>query len=144
MFTHLLSAAIVVAATASPTLAQETPAKAPSRIDPCVENRDALANEPFVMVTLPTAGARMNGTLVVRGCSRTFERNVGWKLIVRGGKELASGHTMGGGVDGPGPFSFTITVKTGKPTLAYLEVYEPKTSDEGPPPSHVVIPVIVQ
>jgi len=114
------------------------------RTDPCVENRDALANEPFVMVTLPPAGARVQSGFVVRGCSRTFESHVQWRLTVRGGRALASGHTMGGGVDGPGPFTFQVSATVSKPTLAYLEVIEPSASDEGPASVRVIVPVVVR
>ncbi len=106
---------------------------------PCA---DVPKDEPFVMVTAPAAGAKVKGGFAVTGCSRTFESTVVWTLTVRGGKELAKGTAKGGGVDGPGPLSFTVAAKVTRPTLAYLEVIEPSASG-GPPASRVIVPVIV-
>ncbi|MFA5911377.1 MAG: Gmad2 immunoglobulin-like domain-containing protein [Vicinamibacterales bacterium] len=106
---------------------------------PCA---DVPKDEPFVMVTAPAAGAKVKGGFAVTGCSRTFESTVVWTLTVRGGKELARGTAKGGGVDGPGPLSFTVTAKVTRPTLAYLEVIEPSASG-GPPASRVIVPVVL-
>ena len=106
---------------------------------PCA---DVPKDEPFVMVTAPAAGAKVEGGFAVTGCSRTFESTVVWTLTVRGGKELARGTAKGGGVDGPGPLSFTVTAKVTRPALAYLEVIEPSASG-GPPASRVIVPVVM-
>lgn len=106
---------------------------------PCA---DVPKDEPFVMVTAPAAGAKVKSGFAVAGCSRTFESTVAWTLTVRGGKELAKGTAKGGGVDGPGPLSFTVAATVTRPTLAYLEVIEPSASG-GPPASRVIVPVVV-
>jgi hypothetical protein len=81
----------------------------------------------------------------VTGCSRTFESNVQWKLLARDGSVLASGHTTGGGVDGPGAFSFTIPYTVNVQQLGHLEVFEEDASDgEGFPPGRTVIPLILK
>lgn len=103
---------------------------------------DVPQDEPFVMVTAPAAGAKVKSGFAVTGCSRTFESTVVWALTVRGGKQLAKGTAKGGGVDGPGPLSFTVAATVTKPTLAYLEVIEPSASG-GPPASRVIVPVVM-
>lgn len=78
------------------------------------------------------------------GCSRTFESTVVWKLKARDGAELASGHATGGGVDGPGPFSFTVAYTVAERQIGHLEVYEEDASDgEGNPPGRNVIPLVL-
>lgn len=123
-------------------LAPSATAQGGPRLDPCAVNADAFKDEPFVLVTGPAAGARMKSGFVVSGCSRTFESTVGWTLTIRGGKVLATGTATGGGVDGPGPLSFTVAFNVTKPTLAYLEVFEPNMAG-GPPSSRVIVPVVV-
>lgn len=106
---------------------------------PCA---DVPKDEPFVMVTAPAAGAKVKSVFAVTGCSRTFESTVAWTLTVRGGKELAKGTATGGGVDGAGPLSFTVTAKVAKPTLAYLEVIEPSASGKGGT-ARVIVPLLI-
>lgn len=103
---------------------------------------DVPKDEPFVMVTAPAAGAKVKSGFAVTGCSRTFESTVTWTLTVRGGQELAKGTAKGGGVDGAGPLSFTVTAAVAKPTLAYLEVLEPSASGK-PGSSRVIVPVLI-
>jgi hypothetical protein len=105
---------------------------------------DALGS--FVFVTSPVAGARVFSGFEVLGCSRTFESTVNWRLLARDGSELASGFTMGGGVDGADRFSFVVSY-TGITTaeVGSLEVFEVDASGgEGPPPPRVVLPVVLQ
>ena len=100
----------------------------------------------FVFVTTPVPGDRVGGGFTVEGCSRTFESTVNWRLLDREGLELASGFTMGGGVDGPARFSFTVTYDTLLTTeeVGTLEVFEEDASSgEGFPPPRVVIPLIL-
>ena len=100
----------------------------------------------FVFVTVPASGAQVLSGLDVAGCSRTFESTVNWRLLARDGSELASGFTMGGGVDGAGRFEFTVTYAgvTG-PEVGNLEVFEVDASGgAGPPPPRAVIPLVLQ
>jgi uncharacterized protein YecT (DUF1311 family) len=99
----------------------------------------------FVVVREPAAGARVSGRVTVEGCSRTFESHVVWRLAGRDGATAREGFTSGGGVDGPGAFSFALDLGGLAPGLYHLEVSEPLvTEEEGFPPSRTVLPVIVE
>ena len=100
----------------------------------------------FVFVTNPVIGAQVFSGFTVEGCSRTFESTVNWTLLGRDGSELASGFTMGGGVDGADRFSFSVAYAgvTG-PEVGNLEVFEVDASGgEGPPPPKAVIPLVLR
>ena len=142
MHARLLTPILLVTAMVGSVPAQ-APTTVPSSIDACAASAGALADEPFVMATAPLAGALVKSGFTVQGCSRTFESRFAWTLTLRGGKVLAKGTATGGGVDGPRPFSFTVTATVAKPTLAYLEISEPRMSGDGPPPSRAVVPVVV-
>ena len=109
-----------------------------------VQNLDQLGS--FVFVTAPAPGAQLFSGFTVEGCSRTFESTVNWSLHDRAGAELVSGHTMGGGFDGPARFSFTVEYDnlTGGPQVGSLRVFEVDVSEgEGYPPPEVVIPIVL-
>lgn len=100
----------------------------------------------FVFVTAPAPGAQLFNGFTVEGCSRTFESTVNWSLHDRAGTELASGHTMGGGIDGSERFSFTVEYDNpaGEPQVGSLRVFEVDVSEgEGYPPPEVVIPIVL-
>ncbi|MBY8975595.1 Gmad2 immunoglobulin-like domain-containing protein [Rhodobacteraceae bacterium NNCM2] len=110
------------------------------------ENADgALSTASFVIAEKPVAGARVSPGFAVSGCSRTFESTVVWRLLGRDGTVLANGATTGGGVDGFGPFSFTITYAVPERQIGHLEVFEEDASDgEGFPPGKTVLPLVLQ
>jgi hypothetical protein len=111
----------------------------------CSNADGALDNAAFVFVQSPRAGSRVNSGFTVSGCSRTFESNVVWSLKDRAGSVIASGHTSGGGVDGPGPFSTTVAYSVSERQVGHLEVFEVDASDgEGYPPGRHVIPLVLQ
>ncbi len=113
--------------------------------DACDNADGALSDAAFVIATAPVAGARVESGFAVAGCSRTFESTVNWKLLARNGTELASGHTQGGGVDGPGPFSFTVDYKADQQQVGHLEIFAEDASDgEGFPPGRTVLPLILK
>lgn len=113
--------------------------------DNCDNADGALSEASFVIATAPSAGARVESGFAVAGCSRTFESTVNWKLLARNGTELASGHTQGGGVDGPGPFSFTVTYTGGQQQIGHLEIFEEDASGgEGFPPGRTILPLILK
>ncbi len=85
---------------------------------------DSLPDAALVVVTSPAGGEEVVNGFTVRGCSRTFESNVQWRLLDRAGEVLASGSAMGGGVDGPAPFTFAVAYEAAERQLAHLEVYE--------------------
>jgi uncharacterized protein len=99
------------------------------------------ADASFVIATQPRAGAHVSSPFEVMGCSRTFESTVTWRLLARDGSLAAEGITQGGGVDGPGPFHFTVEAEgTG---LHHLVVDEPRITDEGFPPGRTVLPLVL-
>ena len=103
-----------------------------------------LPDNALVIVNSPSPGAVLESGFEATGCSRTFESNVQWRLLGRSGEELASGHTSGGGVEGPAPFRFTADFDETERQLAYLEVFEEDASGgEGYPPPRVIVPVII-
>jgi hypothetical protein len=113
--------------------------------DVCSNADGALTDASFIFVTEPRAGERVSSGFVVRGCSRTFESNVPWRLLGRDGQPLATGQTMGGGVDGPGPFSFVVTYSLTTRQIGHLEVIGEDPSDgEGFPPGRNVIPLVLR
>ena len=99
----------------------------------------------FVIVTAPASGSEVLGRFTVSGCSRTFESNVNWRLLDRAGAEIASGHASGGGVDGPGRFSFTVEYDVPERQAGRLEVFEADVSEgEGYPPPMEAITLILR
>lgn len=113
--------------------------------DACDNDDGAFNDAAFVLATEPEAGERVESGFEVAGCSRTFESNVQWKLLGRDGSVLASGNTQGGGVDGPGPFSFTVPYSLDNQQIGHLEVFEEDVSDgEGNPPGRTVLPLVLK
>ncbi|WP_108680730.1 Gmad2 immunoglobulin-like domain-containing protein [Methyloceanibacter sp. wino2] len=113
--------------------------------DNCSNEDGAFDEAAFVIATGPKPGERVESGFDVTGCSRTFESNVQWKLLARDGAVLASGHTTGGGADGPGAFSFSIPYTVTVQQLGHLEVFEEDVSDgEGFPPGRTVIPLVLK
>jgi hypothetical protein len=92
--------------------------------DVCANADGALSDATFIIVEEPRSGERVSSGFAVRGCSRTFESNVPWTLVDAAGTQLASGFTMGGGVDGPGDFSFTVSYSVSERQIGLLEVSE--------------------
>jgi hypothetical protein len=104
----------------------------------------ALADSAFVIATAPAAGERVSSGFGVSGCSRTFESTVVWRLFARDGAVLNQGTTTGGGVDGPGAFSFSVPFTVGERQVGRLEVFEEDASDgEGFPPGRTVLPLVL-
>ena len=57
----------------------------------------------FVIVTAPASGSEVLGRFTVSGCSRTFESNVNWRLLDRGGGRARRGARGGRRRGRPGP-----------------------------------------
>ncbi len=105
---------------------------------------DSLPDAALVIVNSPAGGEEVANGFTVRGCSRTFESNVQWRLLDREGEELASGFAMGGGVDGPAPFVFDVEYEAAERQIAHLEVFEEDASGgEGFPPPRAVVPLVI-
>ena len=127
-------------------LAGETLAEleAVGRADESFACDDSLPEAALVVVTSPAGGEEVVSGFAVSGCSRTFESNVQWRLLDRAGDVLASGHAMGGGVDGPAPFLFAVAYESAERQFAHLEVFEEDVSDgEGFPPPRAVVPLVI-
>ena len=92
--------------------------------DNCDNAAGTLSDAAFIIATTPSAGDRVESGFEVKGCSRTFESNVNWRLVARNGTELARGSTQEGGVDGPGPFAFTVAYTADQPQIGHLELFE--------------------
>ncbi len=105
---------------------------------------DSLPDAALVIVSSPAGGEEVANGFTVRGCSRTFESNVQWRLLGRTGELLASGFAMGGGVDGPAPFVFAVEYEAAERQLAHLEVFEEDVAGgEGFPPPRAVVPLVI-
>jgi hypothetical protein len=104
----------------------------------------SLPDAPLVIVRSPRSGDAVASGFEVEGCSRTFESNVNWRLRDRTGATIAEGFTMGGGVDAPGPFAFTVEYGAAERQVGHLEVFEEDVSGgEGFPPPRDVVPVVL-
>ena len=113
--------------------------------DVCSNADGALTDAAFVFVASPHSGERVASGFTVRGCSRTFESTVNWKLKAGDGTDLAAGHAQGGGVDGPGAFSFAVNFTVPERQIGHLEVYEEDASDgEGAPRPRNLIPLVLK
>ena len=105
---------------------------------------NALPDGSLVIVRSPAAGDEVESGFMASGCSRTFESNVQWRLLGRSGELLSSGHTSGGGYDGPAPFRFSVEFEAAERQVALLEVFEEDVSEgEGYPPPRAIVPVII-
>lgn len=112
--------------------------------DVCANDDGALGDAGFVFVTAPVPGTRVSPGFAVTGCSRTFEANVPWELRDRDGTVIARGAATGGGVDGPGPFRFTVRYAVPERQIGVLLVREDDPSGgEGRPPKDNAIPVVL-
>ena len=117
----------------------------PASAAACDDAHGVLAQSAFVIATEPTAGEAVQSGFRVEGCSRTFEGSVVWRLIARDGALLADGFTMGGAVDGPAAFSFTVDYSIAAPQIGHLEVFEEDVSDgEGFPPGRTILPLVLR
>ncbi len=130
--------------TGTPT---ETPTATPppTVADGCDGLSETMLEASFVLVTSPIPNGVVEAGTEISGCSRAFESTITWQLVNRDGDEVAAGHTMGGGVDGAGEFSFTIDAYTvAEAQVGHLIVQVPDMSDgEGFPPSTHQIPVVL-
>jgi hypothetical protein len=114
-------------------------------VDACDNGDGALDDAGFVFVSTPVVGQRVSSGFAVKGCSRSFEANVPWELLDAQGATIARGFTQGGGVDGAGPFRFTVTYRVARRQIGVLVVREDDPSDgEGFPPKDNRIPLVLQ
>ena len=110
----------------------------------CDNTDGALSDAAFVIADAPDAGQRVESGFEVTGCSRTFESSLTWRLLARDGTPLGRGIASGGGVDGPGPFSFSVRYSISERQIGHLEIFEEDASDgEGFPPGRTVLPLVL-
>ena len=112
-------------------------------VDVCANGDGALSNAGFVFVEDPKSGERVSSGFRVSGCSSTFEASVNWQLRDRAGKTLASGVTQGGSLE-PSSFEFTVEYSIATRQIGELQVYEPRVTREGFPPSRDVVPLVLE
>lgn len=79
----------------------------------------------------------------VSGCSSTFEANLNWRLRGRDGEPLATGVAQGGSLE-PRAFEFTVDYEVAARQIGELDVYEPRVTTEGFPPSRDIVPLILE
>lgn len=112
--------------------------------DACADLHPAAVDASFVFVANVHSGDALESGTTVEGCSRTFESNVPWRLVDREGNVLAEAAAMGGGVDGPAPYEFTVEYSVAEAQVGHLFVGGEDPSDgEGFPPGLNQIPVIL-
>lgn len=131
--------------TAFPTVTVEPSptTEAPSG-DACADLAPEAFDASFVFVTNVTSGAHLDSGDSVEGCSRTFESHVPWHLVDRKGNMIAESFAMGGGVDGPAPFEFTVEYEVDEAQVGHLFVGgDDPSGGEGFPPSLNQIPVVL-
>ena len=80
----------------------------------------ALTESAFVILTQPSAGARVKSGFVAQGCAQAGE-NIRWRLSLPGGKPLAEGELTTAG-DGPVAFTFAVPFVVEDRQIAYLDV----------------------
>lgn len=111
-------------------------------LDVCANSDGALSNAGLIFVEDPRSGERVSSGFQVRGCSSTFEASVNWRLRGRDGRVLASGVTQGGSLR-PSSFEFTAEYSLAARQIGELEVFEPRVTGEGFPPSRDVVPLVL-
>jgi Immunoglobulin-like domain of bacterial spore germination len=111
--------------------------------DVCANADNALSRVGFIFVDDPRSGERVSSGFRVTGCSSTFEASVNWQLRDRAGETLASGVTQGGSLE-PSSFEFTVEYSIATRQVGELEVYEPRVTTEGFPPSRDVVPLVLE
>jgi hypothetical protein len=68
---------------------------------------------------------------------------VNWRLRDKTGRVVASGVTQGGSLE-PGSFEFTTEYSVDARQIGELEVFEPRVTGEGFPPSRNVVPLVLE
>jgi hypothetical protein len=111
--------------------------------DVCANADGALTSAGFIFVQAPRSGERVSSGFRVTGCSSTFEASVNWRIRGRDGEALASGFTQGGSLE-PSSFEFAAEYSIAARQTGELEVYEPRVSTEGFPPSRDVVPLVLE
>jgi hypothetical protein len=111
-------------------------------VDVCANEDGALTGAGFIFVQVPRSGERVSPGFRVSGCSSTFEATLNWRLRSAGGKALANGVAQGGSLE-PSSFEFTVEYSVADRQVAALEVYEPRVTTEGFPPSRDVVPLVL-
>lgn len=112
--------------------------------DACADLAPEAVDAAFTFVTNLQSGDTLESGASVEGCSRTFESNVPWRLEDRDGNVIAESFTMGGGVDGPAPYEFTVEYEVDEPQVGHLFVGgDDPSGGEGFPPVLNQIPVVL-
>ena len=111
--------------------------------DVCGNADGALTRAGFIFVRAPGSGERVSSGFRASGCSSTFEASVNWRIRGKDGRVLASGVTQGGSYES-GVFEFTVEYSIAAHQVGELEVYEPRVTREGFPPSKDLVPLVLE
>lgn len=101
--------------------------------DPCAEH-EGREDEAFIDLVAPVDEQVASGEVELVGCSNVFEANVVWRVLDGDGETLDEGFTTAEcGTGCVGEFRDTVSLEAAADEpVAYLQVFSPNASDEGP------------
>jgi hypothetical protein len=101
--------------------------------DPCADH-DGRESDVFIDLAAPIDDQVASGSVELVGCSNVFEATVAWTLLDGDGRVLDEGFTTAEcGTGCVGEFRDTVPLETAADEpVAYLQVFGPNVSDEGP------------
>lgn len=101
--------------------------------DPCADHQGREA-DAFIELVAPVDEQVASGEVDLVGCSNVHEATVAWTLLDGDGRALDEGFTTAEcGTGCVGEFRDTVSLEAAADEpVAYLQVYSPNASDEGP------------
>jgi hypothetical protein len=101
--------------------------------DPCADH-EGRESDVFIDLAAPVDEQVASGSVELVGCSNVFEATVAWTLLDGDGRVLDEGFTTAEcGTGCVGEFRDTVSLTTAADEpVAYLQVFGPNVSDEGP------------
>lgn len=131
--------------TDAPAASGDVPAPDPERVDdPCAEHEGRNA-DVFIDLVAPVDDQVATDEVEIVGCSNVYEATVAWTLLDGDGRTLAEGVTTaecGSGCVGAFRQDVPLDIAEDEP-VAYLQVFSPNVSDEGPPQQELTEVVVV-
>jgi hypothetical protein len=117
-----------------PASTEGTPEPDAERLaDPCADHEGREA-EAFIDLVAPVNEQVASGEVEIVGCSNVYEATVAWWLLDGDGRTLDEGFTTaecGSGCVGEFRDTISLDAFADEP-VAYLQVFSPNASDEGP------------
>jgi hypothetical protein len=101
--------------------------------DPCADHQGREA-DAFIELVAPVDEQVASGEVELVGCSNVYEATVAWTLLDGDGRTLDEGFTTAEcGTGCVGEFRDSVSLETAADEpVAYLQVFSPNASDEGP------------